>query len=109
MSDHLRERVTRALDEAGIPAVDIVEEVPGGAAHVSASGYLVTDAADGTERADNLGLAVVSIVGRDGVSDSSRQYERTGLRASAVHALNQAGFTTRPSGETGDGILVLEA
>jgi hypothetical protein len=78
------------------------------AVHLRAPGYLITETADPEERPDRIGLAVVSIVGRDGIPDSARQYERAGLRATAVFALDRAGFRTRPSGETGDGILVME-
>jgi hypothetical protein len=108
MAVHLRDRITRVLDEAHVPAVDIHEDEPGGPAHVRAPGYLITETADPEERPDRIGLAVVSIVGRDGIPDSARQYERAGLRATAVFALDRAGFRTRPSGETGDGILVME-
>jgi hypothetical protein len=106
MSDSIRDRITRILDDAHIPAVDIVEDEPGGAAFVNAPGYAITDCADGEE--PGKGLAVVAIVGRDGVSDRARQYERAGIRATATLALDKGGFTTEACGDNGDGILIRE-
>lgn len=79
------DRITAVLNEATIPAARIVEDTDSDSGiRVEAPGYRITDS--GRKFAD------IAILGRDGIVESSRQAERSGIMQAARHALVQAGF-----------------
>lgn len=89
-TESLSDRITRVLKAAGIPEVDFVEDPDEDAGvRAAAPGYRLTP--------ESRKLITVAIIGRDGIVESARQAERSGILQAAHHALHTDGLHVSPN------------